>query len=92
MSNEQRTATYGAVAAVLAALGAFGVITADEVKEYGTAGFELLAAASSLMSAIKTWKQRGQSAIVTLRVDGTNAEKAEAFTEALRRLRGISSN
>jgi hypothetical protein len=88
MSNEQRTAIYGAVVAVLTALGVFGVITADEVKEYSAAGLELLAAASSLMAAVKTWKQRGKSAVVTLKVDGTNAEIAEAFTQALKQLQG----
>lgn len=88
MSNEQRTSIYAVFAAILAALGVFGVITAEEAKEYGAAGLELLAAVSSLMSAVKTWRQRGSQALVTLRVDGTNAENVAAFTEALKRLRG----
>jgi hypothetical protein len=92
MSSEQRTAIYGAFAAVLAALGVFGVITAEESTAYGAAGLEILAAASSLMSAVKTWKQRGESAKIALRFDGTNAENAEAFTRALRELQGRSNS
>lgn len=90
MSNEQRIALYGVMSAVLAALGVFGLITADEATAYGAAGVELLGAASSLLSAVKTWKQRGTEAKVVLRFDGTNVEKAEAVTEALKRLRGVS--
>lgn len=90
MSNEQRIALYGVMSAVLAALGVFGLITADEATAYGTAGVELLGAASSLLSAVKTWKQRGAEARVVLKFDGTNVEKAEAVTEALKRLRGAS--
>lgn len=90
MSNEQRTAIYGVFAAALTALGVFGFITAEESAAYGAAGVEVLAAASSLMSAIKTWKQRGSEAKVILRLDGTNAENVEAFTEALKRFRGVS--
>lgn len=90
MSSEQRTALYGAVSGVLAALGVFGVITAEEAKEYGAASLEILAAASSLMSAIKTWRQRGSQAQVLLRFDGTNVENVNAFTEALRQFRGTN--
>lgn len=90
MSNEQRTALYTAFAGVLAALGVFGVINAEEATAYGAAGLEILAAASSLMSAVKTWRQRGSEAKVVLRLDGTNADNVEAFTEALQRLRGVS--
>jgi TRAP-type mannitol/chloroaromatic compound transport system permease large subunit len=90
MSNEQRTAIYGAFAAILTALGVFGVITAEESTAYGAAGVELLAAASSLMSAVKTWKQRGAAAKVLVHFDGINVENAEAFTEAIKRLRGVS--
>jgi hypothetical protein len=88
MSNEQRTALYSFMTAALAAAGAFGLITADEVASYGVAGVALLGAASQLLSAIKTWKQRGESAKVALRFDGTNAENAEAFARALRELQG----
>jgi len=90
MSNEQRIALYGVVSAVLAALGVFGLVTADEATAYGTASAELLGAASSLLSAVKTWKQRGSEAKVVLKFDGTNVENAEAVTEALKRLRGTS--
>jgi len=90
MSNEQRIATYGAFTAVLAALGVFGLITADEATAYGAAGAELLAAASSLMAAVKTWRQRGSEAKVVLKFDGTNVENAEAVTQALKRLRGAA--
>ena len=58
MTNEQRTALYGFMTAALAAAGAFGLITADEVASYGIAGVALLGAASQLLSAVKTWKQR----------------------------------
>jgi hypothetical protein len=88
MSNEQRTAIYAAFAAVLTALGAFGIINADEQASYAEAGAELLGGLASLMAAVKTWRQRGESALITFRVDGTNAENVEAFTEALKRLRG----
>lgn len=90
MSNEQRTSLYGAFAAVLTALGVFGVINAEESTAYGAAGLEILAGASSLMSAVKTWKQRGTAAKITLSFDGTNVENAEALTEALKRLRGVA--
>lgn len=90
MSNEKRTAIYGVFASVLLALGVFGVITAEEQAAYGEAGVELLSGASLLMSAIKTWKQRGQEALVTLRLDGTNADKARSFVEALEKLRGAA--
>jgi hypothetical protein len=59
MSDEKRVATYAAFAAVLAALGVFGLINADEQTAYAAAGAEILAALSSLMAAVKTWRQRG---------------------------------
>ena len=61
MTDEQRTATYSVFAALLAALGVLGVINADEATAYGVAGTELVAAASSLMAAVKTFKQRGKT-------------------------------
>lgn len=91
MSNEKKTAIYGVFAAVLTALGVFGFITAEEQAAYGAAGVEILAGLSSLMSAVNTWRQRGQSALVTLKMDGTNVEKAEAIAEALKQLRGTNS-
>lgn len=90
MSNEKKTAIYGVFTAVLAALSVFGFINADEQAAYTEAGVEGLAAISSLMAAVNTWRQRGQSALVTLKMDGTNVEKAEAIAEALKRLRGSS--
>lgn len=91
MSNEQRTAIYAVMTAVLAAAGTFGLIKADEVEAYSVAGLALLGAASQLLSAVKTWNQRGQSAKLALRFDGTNAENAEAITRALRELQGHGS-
>ena len=88
MSNEKKTAVYAVFTAVLAALSVFGFINADEQAAYTEAGAEGLAAISSLMATVNTWRQRGESALVTLKLDGTNAEKAEAFTEALKQLRG----
>lgn len=88
MSSEQRTAIYGLMTAVLAAAGTFGLVTADEASAYSVAGLALLGAASQLMSAVKTWKQRGTSAKIALRFDGTNVENAEALTRALRELQG----
>lgn len=90
MSNEQRTAVYGVFTAVLTALTVFGFVTAEESTAYTAAGGEALSALVMLMAAVKTWRQRGESALVTLKVDGTNAERAEAFTEALKRLRGVA--
>jgi hypothetical protein len=90
MSNEQRTAIYAAFATVLTALGVFGVINADEQAAYAEAGAEILGGLASLMAAVKTWRQRGSEAKVVLRLDGTNAENVQAFTEALKRLRGLS--
>jgi hypothetical protein len=58
MSNEQRTAIYAVVTAVLAALGVFGVVNADEQTAYAEAGAQGLAALATLMAAVKTWKQR----------------------------------
>jgi protein-S-isoprenylcysteine O-methyltransferase Ste14 len=58
MSNEQRTAIYAVVTAVLAALGVFGVVNADEQTAYAEAGAQVLAALATLMAAVKTWKQR----------------------------------
>jgi hypothetical protein len=86
MSNEQRTAIYAVMTAVLAAAGTFGLINADEVEAYSVAGLALLGAASQLLSAVKTWKQRGSNANVTIRVDAVNAENAESFAAALRDL------
>lgn len=88
MSNEQRTALYSAFAAILTALGVFGLITAEEASAYGAAGAEFLGGLSSLLAAVKTWRQRGQSALVTLKLDGTGVENAEAITRALRQLQG----
>lgn len=90
MSNEKKTAVYAVFTAVLAAMSVFGFISADEQAAYGAAGAEGLAAISSLMAAVNTWRQRGESALVTLKLDGTNAEKAEAFVEALKKLRGAA--
>jgi hypothetical protein len=86
MSNEQRTAIYAVVAALLTAGGTFGLINADEVEQYGVAAVAILGALSQLMSAVKTWKQRGSNANVTVRVDAVNAENAESFAAALRDL------
>ena len=88
MSSEQRTSLYGAVAAILGALSAFGAITAEEATAYGAAAVEGVGAVALLISAIKTWRQRGQSALVTLKLDGTGVENAEAITRALRQLQG----
>lgn len=90
MSNEQRTAIYGAVSALLGAAGTFGLITADEAEVYALAAAALLGAVTQLVSAVKTWKQRGSEAKMLLRFDGTNAENVAAFTEALNRFRGSS--
>jgi hypothetical protein len=61
MSNEQRTAIYAVVTAVLAALGVFGVVNADEQTAYAEAGAQGLAALATLMAAVKTWKQRDKT-------------------------------
>jgi hypothetical protein len=86
MSNEQRTAIYGVVAALLAAAGSFGLITAEEAEQYGVSAVAILGALTQVLSAVKTWKQRGSSANVTVRVEAANAENAEAFAAALRNL------
>ena len=60
MSSEQRTSLYGAVAALLGALSAFGAITAEEATAYSAAAVEGVGAVALLISAIKTWRQRGR--------------------------------
>jgi uncharacterized membrane protein HdeD (DUF308 family) len=58
MTNEQRTAVQGAVAALLAVAAAFGFITADETQTYGVSAVAVIGAVSSVVTAVKTWQQR----------------------------------
>jgi NhaP-type Na+/H+ or K+/H+ antiporter len=58
MTNEQRTAVQGAVAALLAVAAAFGFITADETQTYGVSAVAVIGAVSSVVTAAKTWQQR----------------------------------
>lgn len=58
MSDETRIAIYGVMTAVLALLSGQGWVTAEESAAYAAAGAQTLAAATTLLAAYKTWKQR----------------------------------
>lgn len=58
MTNEQRTAVQGAIAALLGVGAAFGFMTAEETQTYAVAAGNLVGAASLVVTAVKTWKQR----------------------------------
>jgi len=60
MSDTTRAAVYSVMTAVLALLSVLGYVNADESAAYAAAGAQTLAAAASLMAAVKTFKQRGQ--------------------------------
>lgn len=62
MSDTTRTAVYGVMTAVLTLLSVLGYVNATEQAAYAEAGAQTLAAAASLMAAVKTFKQRGQKA------------------------------
>lgn len=59
MSDNTRTAVYGVMTAVLTLLSVLGYVNAEEQAAYAAAGAQTLAAAASLMAAVKTYKQRG---------------------------------
>lgn len=61
MSNNTRAATYGVVTAVLALLSVLGYVSAEESAAYAEAGAQSLAAAATLMAAVKTFNQRGNT-------------------------------
>jgi hypothetical protein len=77
MSTELRTAIYGLMAAVLALLSVVGWINAETATEVLAAGAETLTAAGAIMAMVKTWRQRGAKAVLTV-------ENAAALAEALR--------
>ncbi|MFC4333850.1 hypothetical protein [Salininema proteolyticum] len=58
MTDTQRTAVYAVATAVLAALGTFGYINADEQAAYAEATAQSLTALATLMAAVKTLRQR----------------------------------
>jgi mannose/fructose/N-acetylgalactosamine-specific phosphotransferase system component IIC len=58
MSDETRIAIYGVMTAVLALASGQGWVTAEESAAYATAGAATLGAATTLLAAVKTWRQR----------------------------------
>jgi hypothetical protein len=79
MSSELRTALYGLMAAILGVLSAVGWVNAQDAAEYSAAGLEALTAAGAIMAMVKTWKQRGAKAVITI-------ENAERLVDALQEI------
>lgn len=79
MSSELRTAIYALMAAVLGVLTVTGVVTAESAAEYSAAGLEGLTALGAIMAMVKTWKQRGAKAVLTI-------ENAETLVKALQEM------
>lgn len=79
MTSELRTAIYGLMAAVLTLLSVVGYVNAETAAAYLAAGAETLTAVGALMAAVKTWRQRGAKAVLTV-------ENAAILAEALREI------
>lgn len=54
LTPERRKALYGAVAAILAALAAVGVITGEQATAWGQVAEQLLAVAALILAAVHT--------------------------------------
>ncbi|WP_026931237.1 hypothetical protein [Glycomyces tenuis] len=61
MSDTTRAALYGVATAVLALLSVLGYVSADEQSAYAEAVAQSLVALATLMAAVKTFKQRGDT-------------------------------